>query len=223
VRILSDVDGVIGDLMGRDGGGFTQWCREKGIRFDPNALANLRVTGEGRTLLLEFLRTPGAYMRYVNPIDGARESLARLASAGHDIRFVTSITEEPLQYASKNEWLERYFGHFEFETLTIPSREKHYHIGDYMIDDRADTIARFLSVGQRRGLFLFRQPWNFAYGDDGYWRHPVQFSDVCRTLNDINLNMQSPIMRNSDYVIPFVAHTDAWDDIEQRIMVDSAR
>lgn len=225
-RILCDVDGVVGDLMGRDGGGFAKWCRERGIRFDPTAPENLRTTGVLRDRLLQFLAEPGAYMRYVNPIDGARESLARLAQAGHTIRFVTSVTEEPKQFESKGVWLDHYFAHMEFKTLTIPSAEKHFHIGDYMIDDRADTIARFLQVGERRGLFLFAQPWNFAYGEDGYWRDEQRFGAVAQTLTCANQLEGNPTMQYEDgklYRIPFVMHTDNWNKIEQRIGADCGR
>lgn len=217
-HVLCDVDGVVCDLMGRDGHGFAKWCREKGYQFDPESQKSLRTTGEDRELLLKFLAEPGSYLRYVNPIPGARESLGRLVQAGFRLKFVTSVTEEPQQFVAKNDWLESYFAGVEYSVYTVPSKEKQYVMGEFMIDDRADTIARFMRCGEREGLFLFSQPWNFAYGDDGpdaFWRDPGAWETVTRTTN--SARERELEQYNGCTPIPFVTRTDSWSAIEYLI------
>lgn len=167
MRVLIDVDGVVADMMD----GFEAFLWETtGELLQPNLSTTHHITESpnhaemharidlNRQLDL-FLSLPDVYQEYVALVPGAKESIDRLYSAGHEIGFVTAtLWTAPVSYVSKLRWLNEHFPGIPM--LSVGSREKHWVSGHFAIDDRFDTCERWLDAGVTP--LLFRRPWNGA-------------------------------------------------------------
>ncbi len=200
-RVLSDVDGVVADLIG---GGFARFLDEElavclpineviyhndmgrspGLREIDDSL-RLRWPEPGPDgglggAFKTFMKDRDVYGKWVTPIEGAVDGIAEIRRHV-DLGFVTALMKSARDhFRSKMEWIERYFPGIPI--ITCPSELKCWVSGDYAIDDRYDTCSRWeknWKSGLKRAM-LFRQPWNEAPVD-----HPrYDWPGIVRTLGD---------------------------------------
>ena len=198
--LLSDVDGVVADLMR----GFAIWLDEDyNVQIDPADITKSHVAecellceqneqllrifpetcegGDGgiQGALSHFLETDDVYRRYVGLVPEAKEALAVLQGYV-DIIFVTAnMTRVPKSYVSKYWWLKKHFPNIPI--ITSPSGLKHMVRGEFAVDDRYDICQRWQTAGVRS--FLFSQPWSEA--PDGSMKY-----DWSRIVADVILSLE---------------------------------
>jgi 5'(3')-deoxyribonucleotidase len=177
-EFISDVDGVAADLVG----GLRKWINHQfGFDFDPSEV--VYHNSMGRSPLLAdlneelrrwfpgdadgdnhgfggaftcFMRDPNVYMRWIDPVPGAVDAIAEIRQK-HKVVFCTALMKGARDhFRSKMEWIERWFPNLPI--LTVPSGEKYMVRGDWAVDDRYDTCARWIHNGTP--ALLFKQSWN---------------------------------------------------------------
>lgn len=171
--ILSDVDGVVADLIPS----FVEWVEQNHgviipldkITVHSNMGSSPDLREQNEALKIYFKDgVGGAFKRFmqqhdvydfVSPVEGAVETIAGLRRHGYQLVFVTAMMKSAREhFKSKMEWIEKWFPGISI--FTAPSEEKFRITGDFCIDDRYDICCRWESVGVTP--FLFRQPWNEA-------------------------------------------------------------
>ena len=198
--LLSDVDGVVADLVG----GLRKFINERyGFDFDPSEVAYHNDMGRSPKLadLNEelkrwypgdgpdagfggaftcFMRDPNVYMKYVDPIPGAVDAIADIRGK-YDVIFVTALMKGARDhFRSKMEWIERWFPNLPI--VTCPSSEKWRYSGTYAVDDRWDTCQSWINGGNIKDIFLFKQPWNEVppYLGDGW--HASEWDEIVEMM-----------------------------------------
>lgn len=147
-----DMDGIMVNLLG-------QWLKDLAVKFPP-----LDVTMDDVTTfklhhcpklahlsgnqILGLLHEPG-YFSNLPAIDGAVESLGRIAAKGHHIHIVTALpgNDERAERARANklEWLAK---HLPFQLPVdrvhfAEAEQKAGHRFDVFVDDRAETLLAY--------------------------------------------------------------------------------
>lgn len=186
---LSDVDGVVGNLIG----GYQKWLLDQfSLRFDLNDVVYHNRMGRSPKLhdlneILKkwfpgdaagddagfggaftcFMRDPNVYMRWVDPIPGAVDAIAEIRQR-YDVIFVTALMKGARDhFRSKMEWIERWFP--DVPIVTCPSGEKWRYAGTFAVDDRYDTCRSWIDGGNVQDVFLFNQPWSEIPPDSGWY------------------------------------------------------
>jgi 5'(3')-deoxyribonucleotidase len=177
-EFISDVDGCTADLVG----GLRKYINERfGFDFDPSevvyhnsmgrspGLADLNEElarwfpgdedGDNRGFggaFTQFMRDPNVYMKWIDPIPGSVDAIAEIRQK-YKVVFCTALMKGARDhFRSKMEWIERWFPNIPI--VTCPSGEKYMFRGDWAVDDRYDTCARWITAGTP--ALLFRQSWN---------------------------------------------------------------
>lgn len=163
-RVLIDVDGVVGDLMG----GFCRYLYDRhGVVMSCDMITayhiaqspQLREIHERINLdhaLSEYLRIEDVYQLYVDPIDGALECVSEIHGRADAAFLTATMTDAPQSYVSKFRWLHTLFG--DIPMISCPSKQKPWVRADFLIEDRYDTVLEFEREGGT-GLVI-AQPWN---------------------------------------------------------------
>ena len=146
--------------------------------------------------IYDYLHDPDLYEE-VQPIDGALEGVRALRAAGHQVIFSTScawgMTDQ------KAEWFRRY-GFIEGERTAmlpeefIPVMDKLHIDADLLIDDRAETVRRWVELKQKRAL-LFLYPWNASLIDEvhsAFWMRCERVRDWSQIVALIEHGFRSP-------------------------------
>lgn len=153
-RILLDVDGVIGDFVGSLCDHLPGRTPEQFTRYPLHQ--DLSEVEEEIVLNLE---ADPNFILDMKIYPGARQFVAALHKAKHDVRAVTAMT---FGREARVEWLRRYFNIPEKHTIFCHSEEKPYIRGDVLIEDREDTCIRWYHANRRMGnpeALLVTRPW----------------------------------------------------------------
>lgn len=182
-RVLIDVDGVVGDLMG----GFCLYIGERyGHTIDSSMITAYHIVDSPllkeihekidlNRVLDEFLRIEDVYQLYVEPIDGAVDSIIEIANRTEAAFLTATMPNAPEAFVSKSRWLKALVGNI--PVISCPSKQKHWVKADFLVEDRYDTVLAFEAVGGQ-GL-LIKQPWNDFPG-----RPRLDWYDVVRSIFD---------------------------------------
>lgn len=186
-----DVDEVCCDLL-------TEWLRRYNADWD-DALGREQCTQWDMTKLVrpncgpaiyDYLQHPDLYEK-VEPIPGAALGVARLRAAGHEVHFITSCVDGPMEKA-KFYWLERH------GFLAAPGAPRYHAVGsshdakraiaerlklDVLIDDRPENLE---AMPERVARILFDAPHNrdrWAGGDLNA-RRAASWSEVTKLVDE---------------------------------------
>ncbi len=201
---LSDVDGVVADLIG----GLRKWMNHRfGFDFDVDEIVYHSKMGRSPKLadlneellrwfpgdadgdnqgfggaFVSFMNDPHVYTRWVSPIPGAVEAMKELRGRYH-VMFVTAMMKREARdhYRDKMEWIERWFP--DSPISTVPSQDKHRVAGKFAVDDRYDTCRRWMDEGNiSRDVFLFKQPWNEIEPGSGW--HGMDWEQILEAVEE---------------------------------------
>lgn len=165
VRMLIDVDGVVGDLMG----GFIRYLADEHIHITRDLITRHKIhKSPGLSsickiydldgALTRFLQIKDVYQRFVTPLPRSVQAIESLREIVEPI-FVTAVLKTaPSSYESKFLWCREHFGDVPF--YAVPSTDKHSVAGVFAVDDRYDICERYERSGKK--TFLYGQPWNEA-------------------------------------------------------------
>ena len=159
LRIAVDVDGVLADHVGavlsrlkKEYPGFDR-TRESMTHWDeelPSLDTSLKP-------VIEQSESDPAFVREMEPIEGAVETMTALAEQGHELVIVTARPEENL--AATHDWLEdRGIPHNRKKSKSTNGRMKTMADAAVLIDDFPGHVQDFAN-SDRFGI-LFEQPWN---------------------------------------------------------------
>jgi 5'(3')-deoxyribonucleotidase len=176
MRILVDVDGVVADLIG-------EFCKRWMFgTITPEMITHHKIVKSPEIIEFqiktsinvgknfdEFMKS--SPYTFVERIKGAREGVKELIKLGHEIVFLTSLSDYPESFQSKYEWISSNFDNL--PVITCPSSMKHWVQADAIIDDREDICKAFEDSGMNS--FLFAQPWNSSEKVRYDWESIVDF------------------------------------------------
>lgn len=127
---------------------------------------------------LQFMRQPTVYTDYIEPVAGAPEAVARLQETC-DCMFVTALMKRANQHVpDKLDWIGQNFPGIPIST--VPSEYKWWVRPHFGIDDRWDTVDRWLKAGVH-GL-LFKTPWS----DDPSWAARHDWNSILEVIGSFN-------------------------------------
>jgi len=159
MRVLLDVDGVLGDFASEVirfanlyalMPGERAWTIEDAIDFD--ILESMGLADMQDRFDQHLIDTD--YCANMPVLPGATEFVEKLYQLEHEVVIVTSPHRGVPQWASqRTEWLWRHFGIHADDVIF--ARVKHRISGDVLVDDKPENVAGF----KERGI-LFSQPWN---------------------------------------------------------------
>ena len=155
MRILLDMDGVVADFMGA-------WLEQynaltgEGVKLsdinDPNTSKFV-----GDPYLLRKIKDSCGFIRGLQPLPGAIESVKKLHSDGHEVIFVSNGTNCPTSGHEKRDWLKFYF-HREWQYAPLVlTYQKHYVRGDVLLEDTPRNLEK-LEHGTK--ALLYHQKYN---------------------------------------------------------------
>lgn len=157
--ILVDCDGVMADFVSpvlR----IVELLQGRTISFEEvtefDIAKALKMTPAQSSAMIEQILTEG-FTDSLAAFEGAREGVDKLREIG-DVFCVTSPFRSPYWMHERQLWLEREMGFKKSET--VHTSAKQLVRGDYLIDDKLDTLFSWESSNPGGHGVLVRAPWN---------------------------------------------------------------
>lgn len=151
-QILVDCDGVLADFLGAV---LKYFPGRRQSEFEEFGLQLLETDPTERAVLRGLEDTEG-FCSEIEWYDGAQDFLRKLQDYG-EVVCVTAPWFTKTWEAERREWLKDFLPHDQI--IFCPSNQKHRIRGHVIIDDRADTCAKWLKSNSGYALTPDR-PWN---------------------------------------------------------------
>lgn len=151
MRILLDVDGVVGDLVGAI-------CRHLPGRVEEDFTEyaiDAKLTPVERQVVEALAHKPG-FALSIPVYSGSREFVRQLSDYGA-VYFLTAPWHSATWESERREWVSF---HFERPTISCPAVYKHLISGDVLIEDRPETLLTWSDDHPRGSALLMDRPWN---------------------------------------------------------------
>jgi 5'(3')-deoxyribonucleotidase len=156
-----DVDGVLADLH-------IEWLRRYNADWEDDITPEKMTEWEIHTLakgghaIYDYLQAEDLYA-HVPEVAGAREGIAALRALGHEILYVTSchfkMTDQKAMWLSQHGFLAEDPSHRGLPRELIVANAKHHINAHLLIEDRAETVRRWVEDTHRPAI-LMERPYN---------------------------------------------------------------
>lgn len=166
MRILLDVDGVIADFTG---GVLSDIEHILGRYYEPHQVTRWSIKEalglsdrDWKRIVDESICREG-FAYFLDPYPGAVAAVNQLADA-HDVYFVTSpfYSGETWMH-DRTEWLCKHFGQTQGRKV-VHTSHKHLVDGDFLVDDKPETVWEWARVHVGRVGVLWDRPYNRRSG-----------------------------------------------------------
>lgn len=163
MKILIDVDGTVGDLVGgvieHLGLHFPKVPLYTDVQhYEMFARETSPFTEEQIERMKSYMSTSGMGQK-LKVITGSVNGFKRLEEAGHKVRWLTaSYTTNPTWEYDRRIFLRKNFGSKDAQVFFVAM--KHEIVGDVFIDDKWPTVAEWIAHNPHGLGLIYDQPWN---------------------------------------------------------------
>lgn len=163
MRILLDVDGVLGDFVTEVVEFCNKYERTLGsLGWTPDNVTEFDIL---RALKCEHLQArldlhmaESDFCRHMPVYDGAPDFVAQLRGLGEVVIVTSPYSAVPTWSHARLAWLEEHFSIPKHDVIF--AKRKELIRGDVLIDDKTENCEAFNRASSYRGAILFDRPWN---------------------------------------------------------------
>lgn len=197
MNIIVDVDDTLCDLL-------TEWIGRYNILWDDILTVqnitrwNLHelVKPECGKRIYEILEDENLY-DHISPYSGSLEFINQLRKDHHHVIFVTSPYGKSA--GQKLQWLSNYGflpKNLKYHSDYIECSDKTLICGDYIVDDKEETVEKWLTKHEQGWGCLYKQPYNYNQkieknlkipAGDGFcfFLHSNDYNEILKHINSI--------------------------------------
>jgi 5'(3')-deoxyribonucleotidase len=179
VRIVCDVDGVLGDFVGA-------LSEVLGDDFAPKEWDFIKDLPDNQREWVNVMMGQPWFWRTMPPIPCAYAGISGLRSAGHEVIFATApnyLCKEWWRWRA--EWLERRFNAKRGDC--IAAERKELIVGDLLIDDKPANVEAWISAHPQKHALLYSHGYNKAASVGHECRvHDFTWDDIDRLLASLD-------------------------------------